>query len=127
MDPLGFALEHYDAIGGWRETDSGAAINSTIALHGETIESPKAFREALLTQTGEFPRTVSEKLLTYALGRGLEFYDAPTVRTLTRDLAGHEYRWSSLVLGIVQSTPFQMRRAAESPSPAAVTNSAAAR
>ena len=128
MDPLGFALEHYDAIGGWRETDGGAQINSTIALHGETIESPKAFREALLTQTGEFPRTVSEKLLTYALGRGLEFYDAPTVRALTRDLSGHEYRWSALLLGIVQSTPFQMRRAAETASPApATTSSAAAR
>jgi hypothetical protein len=123
MDPLGFALEHFDAIGGWRETDSGAAINSTITLHGETIDSPKAFREALLTQTAEFPRTVSEKLLTYALGRGLEFYDAPTVRALTRELAGHEYRWSTLVLGIVQSTPFQMRRAAETPAP--VTSSAA--
>jgi hypothetical protein len=126
MDPLGFALEHFDAIGGWRETDSGAAINSTITLHGDTIESPKAFREALLTQTGEFPRTVAEKLLTYALGRGLEFYDAPTVRTLTRELAGHDYRWSSLVSGIVQSTPFQMRRAAETASPASATTSSAA-
>jgi len=127
MDPLGFALEHYDAIGGWRETDGGAAINSSITMHGEAIESPKAFREALLTQTPEFPRTVSEKLLTYALGRGLEFYDAPSVRALTRELAGHEYRWSALVLGIVQSTPFQMRRAAETGSPAPVTSSAAAR
>jgi len=127
MDPLGFALEHYDAIGGWRETDGGAAINSSITMHGETIESPKAFREALLTQTPEFPRTVSEKLLTYALGRGLEFYDAPVVRALTRELAGHEYRWSTLVLGIVQSTPFQMRRAAETGSPAPATSSAAAR
>jgi mono/diheme cytochrome c family protein len=113
MDPLGFALENYDAIGGWRQSDSGAPINSTITLHGETIASPKAFREALLTQTDEFPRTVSEKLLTYALGRGLEFYDAPTVRVLTRALAANDYRWSALVLGIVQSTPFTMRRAAE--------------
>jgi hypothetical protein len=99
MDPLGFALENYDAIGGWRQSDSGAPINSTITLHGETIASPKAFREALLTQTDEFPRTVSEKLLTYALGRGLEFYDAPTVRVLTRALAANDYRWSALVLG----------------------------
>ena len=127
MDPLGFALEHYDAIGGWRESDSGAAINSTIALHGETIANPKAFREALLTQTDEFPRTVSEKLLTYALGRGLESFDAPAVRALTRELTAHEYRWSSLIAGIVQSTPFQMRRGMEANSPAAVTNSAAAR
>jgi hypothetical protein len=127
MDPLGFALENYDSIGGWRESDSGARINSTITLHGETIASPKAFREALLTQTDEFPRTVSEKLLTYALGRGLEYYDAPTVRVLTRSLAANEYRWSSLVLGIVQSTPFQMRRAGDGSGAAAVTNSAAVR
>jgi hypothetical protein len=111
MDPLGFALEHYDPIGGWRETDGGAAINSAIVLAGTPIESPKAFREALLTQTGEFVHTVSEKLLTYVLGRGLDYYDAPTVRQLVRDLSRNEYRWSALILGIVQSTPFQMRRA----------------
>ena len=99
MDPLGFALEHYDAIGGWRESDSGAAINSTIALHGETIDSPKAFREALLTQTDEFPRTVSEKLLTYALGRGLDVLRRAGGAALTRELAAHEYRWSSLIAG----------------------------
>jgi hypothetical protein len=127
MDPLGFALEHYDGIGGWRESDSGAAINSTITMHGETIASPKAFREALLTQTDEFPRTVSEKLLTYALGRGLEYFDAPAVRGLTRQLAANDYRWSALILGIVQSTPFQMRRAADSRGPGAITDSAAAR
>ena len=77
MDPLGFALEHFDAVGQWRDTDSGAAINASITLHGEAIDSPKAFREALLTQTDEFPHTVAEKLLTYALGRGLDYYDAP--------------------------------------------------
>jgi hypothetical protein len=110
MDPLGFALEHYDAIGQWRETDTGAAINSTIMLAGQTIDSPKAFREALLTNTDEFTHTVTEKLLTYALGRGLEYYDAPALRQIVRDLARNDYRWSSLVLGIVQSVPFQMRR-----------------
>jgi hypothetical protein len=113
MDPLGFALEHYDAIGQWRETDDGAAINSTITMARQTIDSPKAFREALLTQTDEFVRTVTEKLLTYALGRGLEYYDAPAMRHIARDLARHEYRWSALVLGIVQSVPFQMRKAVD--------------
>jgi mono/diheme cytochrome c family protein len=113
MDPLGFALEHYDAVGQWRDTDSGAAINASITLHGEAIDSPKAFREALLTQTDEFPHTVAEKLLIYALGRGLDYYDAPAVRQLVRDMQAGQYKWSSLVLGIVQSRPFTMRRAGE--------------
>jgi len=113
MDPLGFALEHFDAIGQWRENDGGAEINSTITLDGKTIDSPKAFREALLGQGDEFVRTVTEKLLTYALGRGITYSDAPTVRQIVRDLAQHDYRWSSLVLGIVNSPPFQMRRASQ--------------
>jgi len=119
MDPLGFALEHYDAIGQWRETDSGAPINSTIMLAGQTIDSPKAFREALLTNTDEFTRTVTEKLLTYSLGRGLEYYDAPALRQIVRDLARNDYRWSSLIVGVVQSVPFQMRRSLGSRSTAA--------
>jgi hypothetical protein len=127
MDPLGFALEHFDAIGQWRETDSGAPINASITLNGQKIESPKAFREALLSHTDEFVRTVTEKLLTYALGRGLDYYDAPTVRALVRDLEGKDYRWSALVLGIVQSTPFQMRREGTTPSPAPTHVAAAAR
>jgi mono/diheme cytochrome c family protein len=111
MDPLGFALEHFDAIGRWRETDGGAAIDATITLDGATIGSPQAFRDALLGRGQEFVRTVVEKLLTYALGRGVEYFDAPTVRQLVRDLTRDEYRWSSLILGIVRSEPFQMRRA----------------
>jgi hypothetical protein len=123
MDPLGFALEHYDAIGKWRETDSGAEINSTITWFGQTIDSPATFREALLTRGNEFVKNVVEKLLTYALGRGVDYPDAPTVRHLVAELARHEYRWSALVLGIVQSAPFQMRRAA--PGPAAAPPSVA--
>jgi hypothetical protein len=123
MDPLGFALEHFDAVGQWRETDSGAAINAAITLHGDEIASPKAFREALLTQTDEFPHTVAEKLLIYALGRGLDYYDAPAVRQLIREMKAQDYKWSSLVLGIVQSRPFTMRRAADQPT----ATSAAAR
>jgi hypothetical protein len=110
MDPLGFALEHFDAVGAWRDTDSGATINSTISLDGATIESPKAFREALLARGDQYSRTVTEKLLTYALGRGVDYSDAPAVRQLVRELARHEYRWSSLVLGIITSAPFEMRR-----------------
>jgi hypothetical protein len=122
MDPLGFALEHFDATGRWRENDQGAEINSTISWSGRTVDSPKTFREALLSRSDEFNRTVTEKLLTYALGRGVEYSDAPTVRQLNRDLARNDHRWSTLILGIVNSTPFQMRRApgAEGTSTAAV-------
>jgi hypothetical protein len=122
MDPLGFALEHFDATGRWRESDQGAEINSTISWSGRTVDSPKTFREALLSRSDEFNRTVTEKLLTYALGRGVEYSDAPTVRQLDRDLARNDHRWSTLILGIVNSTPFQMRRApgAEGTSTAAV-------
>jgi hypothetical protein len=111
MDPLGFALEHFDAVGKWRERDGGADINATITWKGETIDSPRAFREALLASGDEFILTVIEKLMTYALGRGVDYYDAPTIRRIARDLARDDYRWSSLVLGIVGSDPFQMRRA----------------
>ena len=111
MDPLGFALEHFDAIGKWRETDGGAQINATITWKGDTIDSPRAFREALLASGDEFINTVTEKLMIYALGRGVEYYDAPTLRRVVRDLEADDYRWSSLVLGIVASEPFQMRRA----------------
>ena len=112
MDPLGFAMEHFDAIGRWRETDGGAEINANIELSGKTIDSPRAFREALLTEgTDEFIRTVTEKLLTYALGRGVNHYDAPTIREIVGELDGEDNRWSSLVAAIVDSDPFQLRRA----------------
>ncbi len=111
IDPLGFALEHFDAIGQWRETDGGASINATIDWRGQTIDSPRAFREVLLGRGTTFVRTVTEKLLTYALGRGLDYRDAPTVRQLVRELAENDYRWSSLIRGIVGSTPFRMRQA----------------
>jgi hypothetical protein len=118
MDPLGFALENFDAIGRWRENDMGAAINSVISLQGEEIAGPAAFREALLTHTDEFVRTVTEKLLIYALGRGLDYYDQPTVRQLVGRLERHESRWSALLLGIVQSPAFRMRLAPDA-APAA--------
>ena len=111
IDPLGFALEHFDAIGQWRETDGGAAISATIEWQGQTIDSPRAFREALLGRGSTFVQTVTEKLLTYALGRGVDYRDAPAVRELVRDLARDEYTWSSLIAGIVSSAPFQMRQA----------------
>ena len=110
MDPLGFALENFDAIGRWRESDEGAPIDSAITWRDTAIDSPKAFREALLRQgEDELLRTIAEKLLTYALGRGVDYLDAPTVRRIVRDAERDDYRWSSLVLGIVRSAPFQQR------------------
>ena len=111
MDPLGFAMEHFDAIGRWRENDGGADINATITWKGDTIDSPRAFREALLASGDEFMRTVAEKLMIYALGRGVDYYDQPTLRRIVRSLEQDDYRWSSLVLGLVASDSFQMRRA----------------
>jgi hypothetical protein len=115
MDPLGFAMEHFDAIGRWRETDGGAEINSDITLSGRMIDSPRAFREALLAEgDDEFVRTVVEKVLTYALGRGVNYYDMPTIRAIVRGVEADGFRWSSLIRRIVESEPFQMRRAAGS-------------
>jgi hypothetical protein len=120
MDPLGFALEHFDGIGRWRETDGGAAINANVSLDGANIDSMRSFREALLARRHEFVQTVTEKLMTYALGRGLEYFDAPVIRQMVRDLEQDGYRWSSLVLAVVRSAPFQMRRVKEMDDPVRV-------
>ena len=126
MDELGFALEHYDAVGQWRETDGGAPIDARITLAGRMVDGPRAFREALLGYGDDaFVRTVVEKLLTYALGRGLGYADAPTVRNLVRELARNDYRWSALVQGIVESAPFRMRQTSRT-SAAASPNAAPA-
>ncbi|MEE8131074.1 MAG: DUF1592 domain-containing protein [Vicinamibacterales bacterium] len=115
MDPLGFALENFDAVGQWREIDSqaGAPIDPSGALpDGTPFTTPAEFRAALLTEPwrSEFLNTVTEKLLTYAIGRGLEYYDAPAVREIAREADTVGSTWSSIVQGIVQSAPFQMRR-----------------
>ena len=111
LDPLGFALENFDAIGAWRSTDAGLPIDATGALpDGTTFSGPESLRTALLSRQDQFIATVTERLLTYALGRGVEYYDMPAVRTIVRDAAASNYRWSSLVLGIVKSVPFQTRR-----------------
>jgi hypothetical protein len=111
MDPLGFALENFDGIGKWRTAEGGTPIDPSGALpDGTPFQGPAELRQALLTKREGFVTTVTEKLLTYALGRGLEYYDAPAVRKITREAASNDHRWSSLVLGIVQSTPFQKRR-----------------
>jgi len=109
MDPLGFTLENFDAIGRWRETDGGAKIDSSVMWDESPVSSPRMFNEAILARDA-LVRTVTEKLLIFALGRGVEYYDAPTIRQLVRDVERDGGKWSSLVLGIVKSAPFQMRR-----------------
>jgi hypothetical protein len=111
MDPLGLSLENFDAIGQWRTTDSGRVIDASgVLLDGTKVDGPRELRQALLVKKTQFATAVTEKLLTYALGRGLEFYDAPAVRAIDRS-AADGYRWSSLILATVKSAPFQMRTA----------------
>ena len=114
MDPLGFSLENYDGIGAWRTTEDGAPIDVASRLpDGSRFAGPAGLRDILLGADERFAETVAEKLLTYALGRGIEYYDAPAVRGIARRAAANDYRWSSMVLGVVGSTPFQMRRSRE--------------
>ena len=112
MDPIGFALQNYDAIGGWRDVNEGGTpVDATGVLpDGSRFEGRAGLSGLLLARPDDFVGTVTEKLLTYALGRGMEHYDAPTVRKIVRRAAGEDYRWSSIILGIVNSAPFQMRR-----------------
>ncbi|OLC48373.1 MAG: hypothetical protein AUH43_09660 [Acidobacteria bacterium 13_1_40CM_65_14] len=116
MDPIGFALENYDAVGRWREQDAGAPIDASGKLpDGTEFQGPAGLSRLLLTKyQDDFLRTATEKLLTYALGRGVEYYDYPTIRSINREAARDNYRVSSWILAIVKSTPFQMRRALDS-------------
>ena len=110
MDPLGLALENFDAVGAWRTRDAGSLIDASVELSDSThVDGVVGLREALLSRHDMFVSTMAEKMLTYALGRGLEYYDRPVVRAIARDAAQKDYRFSALVLGIVNSTPFRMR------------------
>jgi hypothetical protein len=112
MDPLGLALENFDGLGQWREKEPGGAIDPTGQLaDGTPIDGPVALREAVLERREMFVRTLTEKLMTYALGRGIELGDRPLVRAVARNAAARDYRWSAIVLGIVRSAPFQMKKA----------------
>ena len=111
IDPVGFALENFDVIGGYRATDAtGQPVDATgMTTSGERVEGLAGLRALLLGEPEQFPRTVTAKLLAYALGRRLEHYDQPAVRQIVRDAAADDYRWSSLVLGIARSPSFLMR------------------
>ena len=116
MDPLGFALENFDAVGKYRTVDEGfnPIDASGLFLDGTKITGPDGLRQALLARSDRFVATVIEKLMIYALGRGMEPTDAPAIRAIRRDVVNNEYRFSSVLLGIVKSLPFQMRKADES-------------
>ena len=110
MDPLGFSLENFDATGRWRTKEAAGMVDASGQLaDGTPVDGPIALRKALLKHPEQFVRTMTEKMLTYALGRGLEYYDMPVVRSIARDAGSQNYRFSSIVLGIIKSTPFQMK------------------
>jgi hypothetical protein len=129
IDPLGFALENYDVIGGWRTVDeSGHAVDpSGVTVDGTKISGLPGLRSLLLDDPERFPRTVTEKLMAYALGRKLEYYDMPAVRKVARDAASREYRWSAIVLGIVKNPNFLTRSAAPATQSSGTGQSAANR
>jgi len=133
MDPIGFALENFDAIGKWRGAEtiqnwngfyvatSEVAIDASGALpDGTKFQSAGQLEKILLSHPELFVTTLGEKLLTYALGRGVEYYDEPVIRQILREAAANDYRWSAFILSIVRSSPFQMRRSTEETSVASV-------
>ena len=110
MDPIGFALENFDAVGAWRTEEPGGAIDTSGELaDGTRVDGVVALREAILRRPGAFATTMTEKLMTYALGRGIDYRDQPAVRDVVRRAAANDYRFSSMVLGVVNSRPFRTR------------------
>jgi hypothetical protein len=114
MDPIGLALEHFDGVGRLRTlSESSEPIDSSGTLpDGTRFDGVAGLKQALLARSDQFVATIAEKLLTYALGRGVEYYDQPAVRAIAQSAARRDYRFSTgLILAVVQSTPFQMRSA----------------
>jgi hypothetical protein len=125
MDPLGFALENFDAVGEWRSEDryAGTAIDASGQLvDGTAVRSPADLRQALMKRPNQLVQTMTERLMTYALGRTIEYYDMPAVRRIVRDAARDNYRFSSIVMSIVNSAPFRMRRVPERAEATAALN-----
>jgi Protein of unknown function (DUF1588)/Protein of unknown function (DUF1592)/Protein of unknown function (DUF1585) len=109
FEPLGLAMENFDAVGMWRTEDEGQPIDATgVLVDGTKVDGVKSLRDSLLRRQDQFIRVVVEKLLTYGLGRGVDYPDMPLVRSITRDAAANHYQFSSLVLGVVKSPAFQM-------------------
>ncbi len=111
MDPIGFSLENYDVVGKWRREFAGQPIDASGLLpDGNTFDGPDGLRGLLLERPDDLVGTITEKLMRFALGRSLEYYDMPEVRAVVRAASEDDYRWSSIILGVIESTPFQMRR-----------------
>src|SRR5206468_12983764 len=111
MDPVGLSLEKFDAIGRWRAVEDGAPIDASGGLpDGSQFADVHGLEQALLRRPEIFVGTLAEKLLTYATGRGVEFYDAPAIRAIVRDARSHDFRVYSIILGVVKSKPFQLRK-----------------
>jgi len=118
MDPIGFALENFDAVGKWRERDAGKPIDVSSKLaDGTVVDGVEGVRNMILRDPERFAGAVTEKLLMYALGRNVQYFDAPAVRRIVRTAAAHDYKFSDLVLGITESVPFQTRRIREEKNP----------
>jgi hypothetical protein len=114
MDPIGFSLENFDLVGKWRDYEGNTVIDaSSEMVDGTPLDGPASLRRALLGRSDAFVSTSAEKLLTYAMGRPTDYYDMPAVRGVVREAASEDYRFSSLVLGVVKSDPFQMRKKAQ--------------
>jgi hypothetical protein len=112
MDPIGFALENFDGVGQWRGSEGGIKIDPSGTLfNGANVDGPAGLRRALLGRPEVFVGVMTEKMLTYSLGRGIEYYDMPAVRRIVQDARNKNFRFSSIVLGIVESVPFRMREA----------------
>src|SRR5690606_13187498 len=110
MDPVGFALENFDAVGQWREVENGLEIDVSGGLpDGSQFHGVDGLEAGLLERPDLFVATLTEKLMTFALGRGLDYYDAPAIREVVRAAAEDDYRISAIILGIAESVPFQMR------------------
>ena len=113
MDPIGFSLENFDGLGRWRDSTgigTGPIDTSGVLPDGTAFDGPAGLRDVLVSKRELFVETFTERLLTYALGRGVEQYDSPVIRKITREAAADNQRWSSIILGIAKSAPFQMRR-----------------
>jgi hypothetical protein len=121
MDPLGFALENFDGIGEWRVREPGGTVDPSGQLgDGTQVDGPVALRRALSRRPEQFIRTLTEKMMTYGLGRGVDYQDMPTVRAIAASTARQGYRMSALILGIVRSPAFQMKKGAEAAPKAAL-------
>jgi hypothetical protein len=127
MDPIGFSLENFDAIGLWRTTDEGTAVDPKAQVFDNTqIDGPQQLRSWLTSKYDrQFVAVASEKLLTYALGRGVEYRDMPLVRAIAREVIKNNGRFSSIVMGVVNSKPFQMNTKHEAATSTASATSAA--